>query len=105
MPVGGTISIVGEDDGEEICLSVTDSGVGISDDDLEKLFEPLFTTKVEGVGLGLVTSRSLVEANGGRLTVETEPGVGSTFTLYFKKSHASRSIDAELEKEKVFDNQ
>jgi len=62
-------------------LSVIDTGMGISDKNMEKLFEPLFTTKARGIGLGLATSRNLVEANGGSIEVESEVGKGSTFTV------------------------
>ncbi len=66
-----------------VALSITDTGCGISEEDMKKLFEPLFTTKKEGIGLGLVTSKNLVEANGGSIEVESDgvPGKGSTFTV------------------------
>ncbi len=48
---------------------------------MTKLFEPLFTAKTKGIGLGLAVSRKLAEANGGHIEVESEPGKGSIFTL------------------------
>ena len=64
-----------------VSLSVADTGCGISQEHKAKLFEPLFTTKTRGIGLGLAVSRILVEANGGSIEVESEEGEGSTFTV------------------------
>jgi signal transduction histidine kinase len=65
-----------------ILITVKDSGVGIPPENMGKLFEPLFTTKTKGIGLGLAVSKKLTEANGGRIEVESEVGVGSTFTVW-----------------------
>jgi signal transduction histidine kinase len=62
-------------------ISVEDSGEGITPENLKKLFQPLFTTKARGIGLGLVVCRNLAEANGGRIEVESELGKGTTFTV------------------------
>ncbi|GAB4505741.1 MAG: response regulator [Anaerolineales bacterium] len=69
----------------EHCLLITvkDTGPGLPPENLPRLFEPLFTTKPHGIGLGLAVSRKLAEANGGRLEVESEPGKGAVFTLVF----------------------
>lgn len=69
-------------DNGEVALSVSDSGQGISEEDQEKVFEPLFTTRARGIGLGLALSRSLVEANHGRLSLESCPGIGTTFFIH-----------------------
>jgi signal transduction histidine kinase len=63
-----------------IAISVTDTGEGVAPENMKKLFQPLFTTKAKGIGLGLVVCKNLVEANGGRIEVESEPGKGTTFT-------------------------
>jgi PAS domain S-box-containing protein len=67
--------------GDFIAISVTDSGAGISPENMEKIFQPLFTTKAKGIGLGLVVCKNLVEANGGRIEVESAVGKGTTFTV------------------------
>lgn len=63
----------------EICIS--DNGEGIAPENMGKLFQPLFTTKPKGIGLGLVVCKNLVEANKGVIRVESEPGAGTTFTV------------------------
>src|SRR6185437_14623640 len=62
-------------------LEVEDTGSGIGPENLPHIFEPLFTTKARGLGLGLSVARSLVVVNGGELAVESEKGRGSTFTV------------------------
>lgn len=62
-------------------IHVIDTGPGISNDQVKRVFQPYFTTKSGGSGLGLPTSRRLVEAHGGQLTVFSEPGMGSDFVL------------------------
>ena len=65
-----------------VAVRVQDSGIGIPPENMQKLFEPLFTTKLKGIGLGLAVSQKLVEANGGKIEVQSEVGVGSKFTVY-----------------------
>ena len=62
---------------------MTDTGCGIPPDDVDRIFEPFFTTKpdVSGTGLGLSVSHGIVMKHGGRIDVDTEIGVGSTFTV------------------------
>jgi signal transduction histidine kinase len=64
---------------EMIQVEVCDGGEGISGEDVEKVFEPFFTTKPEGMGMGLVISRSIVQASGGRLWVSANQDRGCTF--------------------------
>ncbi len=83
MPQGGTLEIWALENKphDSITLSVRDSGSGIAPELRPKLFQPLFTTKPRGVGLGLVVVKNLTEANGGTVQVKSEPGQGTTFTL------------------------
>jgi signal transduction histidine kinase len=86
-PDGGEIRITARNEGDVLILSVTDHGVGISREHQKLLFEPFqrleagIVRSVQGVGLGLVVCRRLVEAHGGRIWVESEPGKGSTFSF------------------------
>ena len=88
MPTGGTLTIRTQREGDEVALSVEDSGKGIAAELHERIFEPFFTTKDEwsNVGLGLSVSYRLVAEHGGRITVRSEPGHGATFTVYLPAS-------------------
>ncbi|MDI6809536.1 MAG: ATP-binding protein [Candidatus Eisenbacteria bacterium] len=67
--------------GEVLAMAVEDNGKGISEEDLKKIFEPFYTTKPSGTGLGLYISYEIVKRHGGRLSVVSEPGKGSTFLI------------------------
>jgi PAS domain S-box-containing protein len=82
MPEGGKVTISAVVLGDMICINIQDTGTGILPEDMRKLFEPLFTTKTKGIGLGLAVSKKLTEVNGGRIEVKSEPGKGTIFTLY-----------------------
>jgi PAS domain S-box-containing protein len=73
-------------EGKYVKISVVDTGVGISQEYVQKVFDPFFTTKYKGSGLGLSTSYSIVKNHGGIITVESEIGVGSTFNVYLPAS-------------------
>jgi two-component system sensor histidine kinase HydH len=62
-------------------ISFADTGVGIPDEVLPRLFTPLFTTKAQGMGFGLAICKRITEAHGGTITVKTANGVGTTFTI------------------------
>lgn len=81
MADGGTLSVEAQAGGDGITLRVADTGVGIAPKTLSRIFEPLFSTKPNGIGIGLAISHSLVESNQGKIWVESAPGQGSVFFL------------------------
>jgi PAS domain S-box-containing protein len=99
MPTGGTLSIeartvtfsesdarrnIDAEPGPYVCIEVQDTGTGMPDDVVDKVFEPFFSTKEEGdgTGLGLSTAYSIIQSHDGFLDVESEEGVGTTFWMY-----------------------
>jgi PAS domain S-box-containing protein len=83
MTNGGTLTVETKKMGEAICISIGDTGTGIREELLSKIFEPLFTTKAKGIGLGLSVARRLAVSNGATITAESAPGRGSVFTIRF----------------------
>jgi signal transduction histidine kinase len=82
MSEGGQLTVKSELAGPEwVAVSFADSGVGIPEENMGKVFEPLFTTKAKGIGLGLAISKTLVEAHGGTIEVQSEVGKGSTLSV------------------------
>ena len=81
MPDGGNLTIQTTKNCDTIELSVTDTGVGMNEESLGRLFTPFFTTKRNGVGLGLSICKQIVEAHGGELAVKSKQGHGSAFTV------------------------
>jgi signal transduction histidine kinase len=81
MPDGGVLSISCQEIPDWLELIVSDSGVGISPDQLEHIFQPFFTTKAHGIGLGLPITRRLVEDHHGYIFVESQLGYGTTITV------------------------
>ena len=77
----GKLEIDTGTEGEFAWAEFKDNGCGIPEENLEKIFEPLFTTKPKGIGLGLAITKRLVEQNGGKIEVSTQPDQGTTFTV------------------------
>jgi PAS domain S-box-containing protein len=82
MRDGGKLTIRARDANDFIMIEVQDCGEGIPEGNMKMLFEPLFTTKAKGIGLGLSVCKRLVEANDGRIEVQSEVGKGSSFRVY-----------------------
>jgi signal transduction histidine kinase len=92
-PVGSRVDVEVRPEGDEVLLSVVDRGIGISTEELRHLFAPFRRSgrareTAPGVGLGLSVSRRIVEAHGGRIEVESRPGVGSTFRVRLPRALA-----------------
>jgi signal transduction histidine kinase len=68
-------------DPPEIHLVVKDNGVGITDENLTRVFDPFFTTRQKGTGLGLSIVRKVIHDHGGRISVESHQGIGTTFRI------------------------
>ena len=91
MPDGGWITMrSGVEDGDWVTVAVSDTGTGISREHLARLFELLYSTKEGGVGLGLALAKMLVIAHGGAISVESQEGVGTTFTVRLPIGQARR---------------
>ncbi|WP_457576261.1 cache domain-containing protein [Desulfomarina sp.] len=107
MPTGGIIkiscsntlgeneSLLRDDDGHYVKISIRDSGTGIDGQTLGRIFDPYFSTKAEGSGLGLAICHSIIKKHNGHILAESTPGEGTVFTLYLpvsRKSTDSRNI-------------
>jgi two-component system, cell cycle sensor histidine kinase and response regulator CckA len=115
MPGGGTVRIRGANviigqgemayvkPGPYVKIEVSDTGVGIPGRDLKRIFDPYFTTRENGKGLGLTTSYHIMKNHGGNLFVASEPGTGTTVSLYFPASTERMPRAAEEEKGNVRD--
>jgi signal transduction histidine kinase len=80
MPNGGNLTVSANKEQDSVTITVEDTGEGIPKENMDKLFNPFFTTKSKGQGLGLAVCRRLVEAQNGAITVKSELGKGSSFT-------------------------
>jgi two-component system sensor histidine kinase AtoS len=84
MPEGGQLTLKGQNskEGQWIHLSIEDSGMGISPEDIDKLFDPFFSTKEGGIGLGLSITHRIIDQHHGKIEVESIPERGTIFTVW-----------------------
>jgi len=94
IPNGGEISFNISENAEELIIEMQDSGKGIPEDIIDKIFDPLFTTKQIGTGLGLASCQSIIEAHGGSLSVKNNP---TTFTIKLPKKPLNYQMPAKKE--------
>jgi signal transduction histidine kinase len=87
----GTVSIRGSEQKDDVIIEVEDTGSGIPDNVLPKIFDPLFTTRQIGTGLGLPSCKTIVERHGGTIDVKTDLGKGTTFIIKLPRAPSPRS--------------
>ncbi len=116
MPEGGEIKVWAENidfvekdslplrEGRYVRITIEDHGTGISEKHLQKIFDPYFTTKQKGSGLGLASTYSIVKKHDGYITVESEIGVGTTFYIYLPASVKAIPKESFMREEEGFDN-
>ena len=118
MPEGGVIKVAAKNititaasealflplpEGNYVEISIKDEGIGIPEKYLQKIFDPYFTTKQDGSGLGLATSYSIIQNHAGYLRVESEMGVGTTFYIYLPAStHAGMNAPVKEDDQNIY---
>jgi PAS domain S-box-containing protein len=96
-PRGGRVTVRVAEEGDRVVLAVTDTGIGIAADEIEKLFERMYRSAeasrrhIQGTGLGLTIAKAIVEAHGGAIEVESELGAGTTFKVVLARRQPSRA--------------
>jgi signal transduction histidine kinase len=83
MPRGGTLTIATQKKNESVCLRISDTGVGIPQENLDKIFEPYFTTRESGSGLGLTNVFKIIKEHRADISVDSQPGKGASFIMCF----------------------
>ena len=86
MPNGGRLRIHTYDKEGGVAIEISDTGVGMNEETIAQIFEPFYSTKDDGTGLGLAVSYGIIQGHGGEIQVESEPGRGSRFTVWLPQS-------------------
>lgn len=89
MPEGGTMTVRGEPQRDWVSVTLADTGEGIPSENLAKVFEPFYTTRAKGIGLGLALARTFVEMHGGRVILESREGEGTSVTVLLPQVEAA----------------
>lgn len=94
MDGGGSIKIVSDFDDNFVTIKITDNGCGIDQDEISRIFEPYFTTKTDGHGLGMMIIREIVRSHGGRINIESKKSKGTSIVISFpRKDRRIREIE------------
>ncbi len=99
MPQGGKLTVHARPDGNQVLISVQDTGIGMDDETMHKIFEPYYTNKATGTGLGLTVVYKIMKEHRGDITVESKLGEGTIFTLSFPVPKSERLSLSEPVKE------
>jgi signal transduction histidine kinase len=92
MPQGGELTVRTQARGDRVEISVSDTGLGLTPEECERLFTPYYTTKQHGTGLGLAIVQSVVSDHGGKISVESTKNRGTTFRIELpREAQASRA--------------
>jgi two-component system cell cycle sensor histidine kinase/response regulator CckA len=114
MSSGGTIrlsltcetvrggSVASLPSGDYVCIAVQDQGCGITPENQKRIFDPYFTTKQGGNGLGLASSYSIIQSHRGLMTVDSVPGVGTTFKVYLPKAIEAVVVSPEVIEDRIY---
>ena len=81
MPKGGTLTIAAEQNHETVRLEITDTGTGIGEEEAKKILEPFYTTKAQGLGLGMPYAKKIIDQHGGTITLNSRIGEGTTISI------------------------
>jgi CheY-like chemotaxis protein/anti-sigma regulatory factor (Ser/Thr protein kinase) len=96
MPRGGTLSLAAQEDGDQVSITVSDTGGGMSPEVRSRIFDPFFTTKGKaGMGLGLAVSYGIIRRHEGSVEVASDAGKGTTFTIRLPVAHVAHEVQSE----------
>lgn len=90
MPEGGSLLVIANPSGKNVIIKVSDSGEGISAENLARIFDPFFTTKARGTGIGLALCKKIVEEHNGKLKVESVVGAGTSVSIILTNTQTKR---------------
>lgn len=90
MPAGGRVSVSLAAQKDFMDVTVSDTGSGIAEEDLPRIYDPYFTSKPAGTGLGLAVVQKIMDAHGGVVQIESKAGIGTTVTLRFPMTAKER---------------